>query len=55
MGSGLIVGESSAAQDETCTLNYVTARSVWIGAYLVFLGQHSVVQDYVHGISAVGD
>jgi acetyl-CoA carboxylase / biotin carboxylase 1 len=37
MGSGLIVGESSAAHDETCTLSYVTARSVCIGAYLVRL------------------
>jgi acetyl-CoA carboxylase / biotin carboxylase 1 len=55
MGSGLIAGESSAAHDETCTLNYVTARSVCIGAYLVRLGQHLVVQDDVHGISAVGD
>jgi Carboxyl transferase domain len=55
MGSGLIVGESSAAQDETCTLNYITARSVWIGAYLVCLGQPLVVQDNVHGIRAVGD
>jgi hypothetical protein len=53
--SGLIVGESSAAHDETCTLNYVTAQSVCIGAYLVGLGQHLVVQDYVHGISAVRD
>jgi hypothetical protein len=32
MRSGLIVGESYAAHDETCTLSYVTARSVCIGA-----------------------
>jgi hypothetical protein len=39
MGSGLIVGESSAAHDETFALTYVTARSVGIGANLVRLGQ----------------
>merc|ERR1719493_585522 len=41
-GSGMIAGEVSRAYDEICTLNYVSGRSVGIGAYLVRLGQRVI-------------
>jgi acetyl-CoA carboxylase/biotin carboxylase 1 len=41
-GSGMIAGEVSRAYDEICTLNYVSGRSVGIGAYLVRLGQRII-------------
>eukprot|EP00958_Prasinococcus_capsulatus_P024488 scaffold3827_cov394-Prasinococcus_capsulatus_cf.AAC.7 len=41
-GSGMIAGETSLAYDETFTLNYITGRSVGIGAYLCRLGQRNI-------------
>lgn len=41
-GSGMIAGETSRAYDEVFTLNYVTSRTVGIGAYLVRLGQRVI-------------
>ena len=41
--SGMIAGETSKAYDDIFTLTVVTGRSVGIGAYLVRLGQRTVL------------
>jgi acetyl-CoA carboxylase/biotin carboxylase 1 len=41
-GSGMIAGETSRAYQDAFTLNYVTGRTVGIGAYLVRLGQRVI-------------
>lgn len=41
-GSGLIAGETSRAYSDVFTLNYVSSRTVGIGAYLVRLGQRVI-------------
>jgi len=41
-GSGMIVGETSRAYEETFTLSYVTGRSVGVGAYLNRLAQRTI-------------
>jgi len=44
-GSGGIAGETSRACASSCTLTYVTGRSVGIGAYLVRLGQRVIQKE----------
>mmetsp|Transcript_3124 Transcript_3124/g.4604 ORF Transcript_3124/g.4604 Transcript_3124/m.4604 type:complete len:2205 (-) Transcript_3124:97-6711(-) len=41
-GSGMIAGETSRAYQDVFTLNYVSSRTVGIGAYLVRLGQRVI-------------